>query len=256
MPDLHFSHPNAEVGELTLVDGATEITWSYNMNVQVFPTYGGEVVQILSVNIGDLMMAGQFRTYAQMERFYRYFFKYMQVASQGKNEASVAGATSYNQKPIRFVYGTRGWDFEIMPTSAPACRWATEVVAPVWQLTAFVVDDYGDAQRLSELIKDNIDLDGLESTEGEFTITGEIGFVADNPWSEPWPQDKTFNPDRVRDAWDEAGDYYNKLIPSYLEGDFDSLTAGIGSSPAFLKWGKAQTTDKSTDQQKRATQRD
>lgn len=245
MPTLSFEHPELGAGPV-LDHGATEITWSYNMNAVTFPTYGGEVIQILSVNIGDLSMTGQFTSYKEMEDFYKWFINYMQVASQGRGGHQRPGISSYNQHPITFHYPHRGWQIEIMPTQLPGFQQGRDVVVPTWRLQAFVMDAQDDVARIEDLIRDNIDLEGLAKEEASFNLTGKIGFIENNPWSNPFPDDeKTFDPDRTKEVWGDIGDYYNKLIPSYLAGDFDTLTSGLYSKPAFYSIG-ATTTDDST----------
>lgn len=253
MPRLSFSHPDLSHGPV-LKHGATEITWSYNMNAVAFPTYGGEVVQILSVNIGDVTMTGQFTSYEELEFFYKWFIDYLQIASQGHGEQRV-GTSAYNQTPVTFNYPHRGWQIQIIPTQLPGFLYGRDVVVPTWQLQAFVVDAQDDVGRIEDLIRDNIAIDGLAPDQGDFTLEGEIGYIDSNPWSSPFPNEKTFNPSKTHDAFAQIADYYDKLIPAYLDGDFSSLTSGLYSKPAFYDWGNPSTTDTSTDQAKKKVKR-
>ena len=153
MPSSHslrFSHP--VVGDLELVSGLDSASWGYSLNTQTYPTYGGEVVQILSCQVDDLYLSGTLRTYQEMENLYTYMMKYMQVASQGQQGPQRPGQTSYNQEGMTFLYPERGWSFLIMPTSAPGFRKGTEIVAPTWQLQAHIIDQAGDVEDLKDLI--------------------------------------------------------------------------------------------------------
>src|SRR5579884_427636 len=101
MPSVFFAHP--QLGTLSIDDGVDEIQWAYNLNTATFPTYGGEVIQILSVFIDDVTIGGTVATYHQMEAIYRFFAAYMQIATQGRNPVpnikdSVTG-TAYNLQP-------------------------------------------------------------------------------------------------------------------------------------------------------------
>jgi hypothetical protein len=54
-PDIPSSNDGRRPGPYLTVDtGLDEASWSYNLNTVAFPTYGGEVVQILSCNVGEL----------------------------------------------------------------------------------------------------------------------------------------------------------------------------------------------------------
>ena len=55
---LVFRHPSLR-RRLYVTHGATEIRWSYNLNTVTTPTYGGEVVQILSAYVGPMTITGQ-----------------------------------------------------------------------------------------------------------------------------------------------------------------------------------------------------
>lgn len=222
---VKFSHPN--VGSLSIDTGMDAIAWSYELNVETFPTYGGQVVQILGVYIGDLSVQGSVRTYSKMEQIYRFFAEYIQQASQGRSQNAERNTDSYNQQPVTFEYPHRGWQFKIMPLRAPGFRYSRDLVVPEWRLVAHVVDNTGDAQSLKDMVVQNIM--GADASE-VLALKGEIGFKANDPFSSPYPE---FDPDKINESFSDLADVYNKLIPSYLEGDFSSLTEGLGARPAF-----------------------
>ena len=228
-----FSHP--QIGSLTVQTGMDDVSWSYELNTVNFPTYAGEVVQILSVFIGDLSINGSVGSYQDVENIYSYFARYFQIASQGNSTDSVAGQGAYNQQPMTFLYSHREWSFQIMPLSAPAFRISRDIVVPEWHVQAHVIDDTGDIQDLKDLIVDKILSE--DSDNGTFDLKGEIGFKDKNPFSDPNAADASgshkFDKDSFHQGNEQLAKYYNDLIPSYLDGDFDSLTDGIGSKPAF-----------------------
>lgn len=53
--------PGKQIGyrALTLRLDPTEVSWTYNVNTQSFDTYGGQVIQVLSINIDTLSIHGQ-----------------------------------------------------------------------------------------------------------------------------------------------------------------------------------------------------
>lgn len=225
---------------LQIYSGMDEIEWGYTLNVARFPTYTGEVVQILSCYIDDVSITGTVQGYIDMEDFYEFFLTYISEASQG-----AAGQATYTQEPIVFTYPHRGWEMRIVPTSLPGYRIGRDVVTPEWRIQAFVLDRNGN-DSLSDLviaeaqIKNALDSNeaGLDTT---FSIEGKIRFVDENPFSDPWT-DKTnsFDPERKK-RFDELADYYTSLLPKYLQGDFDALTGGSGSKPALGQGGLLNT---------------
>jgi hypothetical protein len=105
-PNVTFSHHS--MSDLNLYVNPDSIVWSYGLNTQNYPTFGGEVVQILSMFIEDMTITGTVSSYRSMERIYKWFVAYMQNATQGKNQA-------YDTTPITFRYNTRVWKFLIQP---------------------------------------------------------------------------------------------------------------------------------------------
>lgn len=59
---INFSYKNQESGKehrLSLAIDPYNVEWTYNVNTQVYDTYGGQVIQVLSVNIDTLTIDGQ-----------------------------------------------------------------------------------------------------------------------------------------------------------------------------------------------------
>ena len=221
---LRFSHP--EVGELIVNTGADSISWGYGLNTQYFPTYGGEVVQILSCYVDDLQIKGTLRNYRDLEALYGYFLTYI------KN-ASASGVR--DERPITCEYPHRGWQFKIIVTSLPGYRKGRDVIAPEWQIVAHVIDHAGDVEDLKNLILEEAQIKAaINSPDNEnFGLLGKIRFIDENPFSDPiTSRGKSYKDDRYK-SLDSIGDYYTKLLPSYLEGDFDAIFGEVGSRPAF-----------------------
>ena len=233
---VEFEHQ--DVGTLRVWTGVDEIEWGYSLNVARWPTYGGEVIQILSCFVDDLSIMGSVQTYEDMEKVYTYFFQYMQIAAQGdsKTVGATIGTTKQNQIPMTFRYPHRGWEIHVVPTGAPGMRKARDVVIPNWKVTCHVVDEEGDVDNIKDLILREVEIKeaiGSKDTnfDANFDLKGEITFVDENPFSDPWTNKGTqFT---RKDYWDSAADFYSQLLPSYLKGDFDAITGGMGSKPAF-----------------------
>lgn len=226
---LRFYHPT--VGDHVINVGMDEIIWGYSLNTANYPTYGGEVVQILSCFIDNVDISGTFRTYREMENFYAYFLGYLKLATQG-NGSRQPGQTSFNQQPMIFQYPHRGWEFKIIPLEIPGFRYATDVVAPVWKLLAHVLDPTDD---LKDDIVREIEIAsaiGDSNTNIHFGLQGKIGLV-EPAFSDPFTDKQgEFSPLDSK-AVQQAGEYYSKIIPAYLSGDYETILGGVGSKPSF-----------------------
>jgi hypothetical protein len=253
-----FSHPYA--GNLIIEDGIDLAQWAYGLNTATFPTYAGEVVQILSVYIDNLTIGGTVSTYTQMELIYQFFSRYLQVSTAGTTLAAATKALgeidggAYNLQPVSFTYPQRGWNFSLYPTSLPGFHYGGDIVAPVWSVQCFVEENAPDLS----LIKDGLkalavsgtinDGSGTTATElGSFNmITGNISPQSGNPNTDPFQTYDQAAGDTAAQAntyISTYSSYYNSLIPAYSDSDFKSLTGEYGSSPTFGKTsGNANTT--------------
>lgn len=273
-----FTHPSLTPLQVSV--NPDEITWAYGLNTASFPTYGGEVVQILSMYFDDMTIKGTVGTYAEIEKIYGWFLLYIQTATQGQT-----GTGSYNTTPITFLYPARGWQFTIYPKSLPSFKYGTEVVAPSWTITAAVAEPEAE---LTELVMDEATLAAAASTGGfePFgTTTAAIGYNDDNPFSDPAaappptdaadssaptaphpppgvsgphgttagaragdkPGDKTSAESTAaydfKAANKDLADFFNKLIPAYLQKDFHDLTVpDSASGPPNLTPGSTDGT--------------
>lgn len=223
-----FQHTNSAIGSLLIETGIDTAKWGYNLNTQTYATYGGEVVQILSVYIDDLTIGGTISTYSQMEAIYSYFAAYMQIATQGKTPVPAPGDSAYNLDPIKFTYPHRGWEFDLYPKSAPGFHYGNDVVAPVWQMTAHIIDDSVDLNPIKDQIKNTV----IQGAMGDFTrLNNAISPDAVNPEANPF-QAADPNAQKVAKTLSNLGDYYNSLIAAYNSGDFTAIGGGVGSQPA------------------------
>ena len=227
MPLVTFSHAEINGGDpLVIETGADQIEWGYGLNHITYPTYGGEVTQILSAYVDDLTIAGTCRTYHEMEDIYKWFLSYIRIASQG----SVDDATNYTERAIQFSYPERGWNLKVQVLQLPGFRYATDVVAPSWQVQCHVVDrdPNMDATTLKNAKKGLARFGKLDASIGS-------GDPATNPFSNPFPDKTKIDPEKTAAALKKVGDYYGTLIDSYTSGDFGSL---FGSGPMLFLDGQ------------------
>ncbi len=238
---LLFEHEEVDGGKpLVVLTGMNEVSWAYALNVAEFPTYGGEVVQILSCYIDDLNIEGTIRQYSEAEEIYSFFMKYFTIASQG---SSAASADKYSQVPMIMEYGHRGWRFEIQPLEAPGFLYSLETVAPIWQMKAHIVDRTPDVAKLEELVTSELINKEKFSLKGQ--ISPESGDPAQNPFIAPGTfQGETFTPSTAQAATEgatQAGDYYASLLPSYINHSFFEDETVVGAKPNFGNEGSGET---------------
>jgi hypothetical protein len=222
--EVQFEHP--KIGVLNVRTKPNAVEWGYGLNTVNYPTYGGEVVQVLSCYIEDMNIEGDVRTYREIEEIYGWFIEYMQLATQKGR---------HDETPVKFRYFERNWVFDIIPKGLPGFRYGRDVVVPSWRMQAHVDEpDFA----LTELILDEKGFTGLAAVEGfdPFgTVTGEIGYSEKDPFSAPdVTAGNEFDPEKDRHDYTSIVDYWTSLIPSYLSGDFSALDANL-SKPTFLK---------------------
>jgi hypothetical protein len=171
-----------------------------------------------------------------METIYSYFLSYVQIATQGQKRRGGRNERLQPSSDDLHLIRIEGGSSLSCPRSIPGYRKGREVVVPEWRIQCHVVDETGDVA-LSELIiqeaeiKTNIGAG--DDFDENFGLVGKIKFVDENPFSDPFTDRGTDFAANRSDAFNQIGDFYSKLLPSYLKGDFDSLTGGLGSKPAF-----------------------
>ena len=131
------------IGTLQIKTGADEITWGYGMNTKRYPTYGGEVVQILSTYADKMTIRGTCLEYKTLTKIYEYFKDYLVYTTGGATllTGSDRGGLERKQKFLKFTYPARNWSFVIMIAEANGFRIARDVAAPQWEITAEIVSE-------------------------------------------------------------------------------------------------------------------
>jgi hypothetical protein len=237
--ELIFTAKNGEALEINVKPDMIE--WAYQLNTSVTPTYGGEVVQILSAFVDNMTIGGQVRTYKKAEQIYNFFIARMQRATQ---------PGEFKGQPVTMYYPEREWTFEIIPLTFAPLKYGRDVVVPEWQITAHIVQP--DSGFVTQLMND-VDLKNFEKDLGGPVFgkaVGYIGWEEDDPFRSPIKDDKKrrefekaiLNGEEVRYNSSDLGDWFNGLIPSYLEGNFDDLTADF-SRPAMGRSSQGQGRD-------------
>lgn len=219
MAQVTFTHPRLALTPLEISVNPDQVTWAYGLNTMSYPTYGGEVVQILSVYFDDMTLTGTVSTYAEMEVIYGWFIAYMQYATQGRDNPS------YDQHPVTFSYPERAWQFNIWPKALPGFRYGRDVVAPTWSLVAAVSEtsDSDTTLSLTDLVKQAAIADTAKGDVALFgKATGDFGTTGNlqkNPWASP-DADPTRAKGETVTAWaakvaQQEGDHFSQFLSSY-----------------------------------------
>ena len=225
------------------------IEWSYKLNTANYSTYGGEVIQILSVYIDDLSIAGEVENYRQMENIFRWFTNYIQLATQG---STGHGSDGYDSTPVTMVYPERDWQFKIVPMDLPSFKYGRDIVVPEWQMRAAVAEqEWGVTRSSTEELgaailstkginsvvqSEGIDLFGkatINTSAAAKGVDSAFDYNPDDPFSGPVDEDGSpYSKGKLRGAYNDLADKFNKLIPAYMTGDFHDLSADY-SKPSF-----------------------
>lgn len=230
-----FSH--AGLPDLRLGVNPDQIVWSYGLNTQNYPTFGGEVVQILSMFIEDMTITGTVGSYRKMEAIYQWFVAYMQTSTQG--HGSKGKGQAFDTTPVTFYYPRRGWKFLIQPKTAPGFRYGKDVVAPTWSIQAAVVES---PESFEQLIKTEAEMNAMQdpSFKPFGTATAQIGFHEFNPWTTP-NTGKDYKKGATQDYYSEYADAngpFNSFMKSFLPGSSGAAASealgAVMSKPAFM----------------------
>jgi len=225
------------------------VNWTYNLNTNVIPTYGGEVVQLLSVNIDSLIIEGQLGiegpfgrnnigtrnspkliertlddqfsyngTYVGLHGMTEFFRTYFAIASQGNDAIAGTAGGRFVQHPMKLTYDvdskpdSRFWP-QIIPTSFPSFRRANDNFAPMWRVQCEVWE--ADAN-VTKAIHHKA-LDDLQKN---------IGYKSGNPFSDP----ALSNPEVISETV-RLINGFQALLPSYTQDQLRDLVWNNVSAP-------------------------
>lgn len=255
MTQIQFSHP--DIQNLLLIDTRpNQVQWSYGLNTQNFPTWAGEVVQILSAYVDNLQISGDVSTVRDMERIYTWFLTYIQMASQGTHASDQTfNASSYNEEPVLMEYPHRGWSLYIKPLSLPTLTYGRDVIVPQWSMEAAVVEPDLEMSKIS-LQDAQVKLGNETSALTPFTqflANADIGYNPENPFERPDVPDAAMKKylsgikPQVDANEQNLVDWYNNLVPQYTSGNLKHglLAAAQGGMSPYSKDAKQYAVDTS-----------
>jgi hypothetical protein len=232
--------------DLYVQTGADNINWTYTLNTQRYPTYGGEVVQILSCFVDTLTVQGTCErqmtgdyTNPGMEDIYTWFLKYMQGASQGG-----AGTIAYTERYITMAYPARNWVVNIQLQSLPGYLLDRDTVAPTWQISGKVVEEIGSGMSLDDILTGGggfgngvgADVQAFKNLQDGVSL--KYPDPSQSPFTSPFQGKVT--PAQIKSLQDsiskDLGNQFSQIVQSWSNGDYSSF---LGAQPSQFSNGAA-----------------
>lgn len=217
---LIFSHPLVDRGKPFIIStGASMIQWPYQLNMNITPTLGGQVGQVLSCYVDQMTISGQTTDNVQLYNIYNWFLHYM----------NIAGLLQRNEQAITFSYPERGWQFAIQVVTAPNFQYNRDLIATEWTINAEVVQDEGTN------VLSSTTMNGFTSAAFDPKMWN-VGFNASSEELDPL---NPFNRDGVTPQ--QIGDNMQSLIGAWSTGDYSTF----GFNPTTTLGGNALNTAQS-----------
>lgn len=245
----------AEQGQPSVIEldlAPTGVSWDYNLRHQIYNTIGGQVIQILGVDITKVVISGRFGFESWFGKQYDPYKQtwnslYNTESSIGndkpyiwKNDPNVKnglmqmahwfrayfnsitqsgdGGHGYDQYPMYFSFPHRGWWWPIRPRAFPNIKFSHGDFAPYWMVEA----DY--LQYLQNGVDGSLESETKSSIEKDMAnLTNGVGVYTDFL--------KFIDPSIVN-ASAEINTYATKFGNSY-----GSYTAGLAAAETYLNVG-------------------
>jgi hypothetical protein len=210
---LFLSHPNVLTSDgkqwiLEIETGMNSVHWDYSLNTNKRDTYGGEVIQILSAAIGDLVIEGECRDYNERELMQKWFKEYMYGLREQNRSAE--------SQPVKIQYPHRGWNWKVYIKEAPDFRMALDVVAPKYKI---VCAFYNEGE------KDMLHVETMKMFSSSFGSAQLPTFIMkqySGIYNDPMPMGPGGSIDSITpsQAANTMGDNFQRLVGAWSFGDF------------------------------------
>jgi hypothetical protein len=238
MPVLQFHH-DFITEDLFVQTGADNINWTYGLNTQRYPTYGGEVVQILSCFVDTLTVQGSCERQLTgdygnpgMEDIYRWFLMYMQRASQGGK-----GTVTYTERYITMTYPERNWIVGFQLQNLPGYMLDRDTAAPTWQIAGKVVEQIGTGMSLDDILA-GAGADAVAFQKIQDGVSLKYPDPSQSPFTSPFQGKVT--PAQIKTLQDsvskDLGNQFSKIVQAWSGGDYSSF---LGAQPSQFNNGQA-----------------
>lgn len=251
---------------LTLRHNPTEVLWTYNVNTRSYDTYGGQVIQVLSVNIDKLTIEGQFGregpygykvqqgqkiTSSLSEQFVyqgnqfpglhamtEFFREYFAIVSQGGDRQNPG---AYIQVPMTLAYGTTYTDIvdgeEIIGITQPYAG------ARAWKVTPTTFpsfrrsnEDFAPEWRVEcEVVEADGTIAVKEKQDALARLQEAVGYEVRNPFSDP-AANPAWNLD---DVTDRIVNQFRSILPKITKGDLENMIWQNITVPTIPMYGQA-----------------
>ncbi len=184
------------------------IEWQFNVNVKVFHTIGGRVIQVLGGTLGDMVITGSIGedrnlidsdgTYlGESWRLHRQFVERIRAIMEHQSvDATIhRDASSRMHRPARFIYPPKDWNFEvyvkaISDPDGGSITQRTGKFSHKYRLVLFIVEP--DSQRVRKVKDQAIENYINRISEGmgwKYSEYNGVGWENLDPYSDTWGED-------------------------------------------------------------------
>jgi hypothetical protein len=242
-----YSKPDGSTETIWLTVPPNGITWKYKLRTSVIDTYGGQVVQILGVEIEDFQLKGFVpngfwgrNRVKQNDNSFLWEENYLNAGTgkqyyTGDSDHRMNGLVhlgnffrqfftsktqggEFSTKNMIFSYPHYNWEIAIIPYAFPRIRIANDEILPEWELSCSVVE-YLSSHFISEVT-------ATGKSQINYLAAG-IGFAEFIEWSDPAATTSIESTAAAR----SLGESYRSFITEFNPSDIDTLKNGGFTHP-------------------------
>lgn len=248
-----YSIPGKPTETIWLTVPPNGITWKYRLRTSVIDTYGGQVVQILGVEIEDFQLRGFVpngfwgkNRIKQTDGSFLWEENYVNTSgTNGDNQYFVGDENhrmnglvhlgnffrnfftrktqggDFNTKNMVFHYPHYNWEIAIIPYAFPRIRIANDEILPEWELGCSVVE------HLSSHFISEVTATGKSQLN---YLKAGIGFAEFIEWSDPAATTSIESTAAAR----SLGESYRSFVTEFNPSDIDTLRNGGFTHPTEI----------------------
>jgi hypothetical protein len=250
---ISFSYPG---GTMNVRLKPNAIHWTYNLNVNVVDTYAGQVIQVLGINVGQLIIEGQFGKegpfgkkrgdlgwvdkspserwvppgelpygtgLTEMTAFFREYFQestqvglYEQIPMTITYDSNIAHMTNTLDNPPFADWQAASGTWLAIPVEFPSYHRSNEDFAPEWKVVC-------------EVVQVPLQLEEQAIGDALSRLQASVGFDPLSPWSAPAEEVTAAG---VLSAQIEKDiSLWHRMLPDFTVGDLDNLIYFEASTP-------------------------
>jgi hypothetical protein len=234
-----------------LIVPPNNISWTYSLRTKIEDTYGGQVIQILGVQIDNFKLSGYIpdgfwgrdNNYYDRSDGIPYFEDRENARKNGiihlanffRDFFAAKSQNSFSTKNMEFNYPHYGWvgnsTLKLIPYEFPRVRIANDEILPEWELECSLVE------HLSSTFVSKVEKASAAASQLEYLKNG-IGFIEFVQWSDP----SATSDISVSEQAKSLGASYAEFVNNFEISEVDTLSqAGFSYPPDIID--KTVTTE-------------